>query len=49
MTDYRKNTTSLCGSAREKTMKIIHVDMNKYARYAMEKDIPQILPNAELH
>ena len=49
MTDYRKNTTPLCGNTREKAMKIIHVDMNKYARYAMEMDIPQILPNAELH
>ena len=30
-------------------MKIIHVDMNKYARYAMEKDIKELVPNAELH
>ena len=32
-----------------KAMKIIHVDTNKYALNEMQKDIPQIVPNAELH
>ena len=32
-----------------KAMKIIHVDTNKYALSEMQKVIPQILPNAELH
>ena len=32
-----------------KAMKVIHVDTNKFALNEMQKDIPQILPNAELH
>ena len=30
-------------------MKIIHVDTNKYALDAMREDLPQIVPEAELH
>ena len=30
-------------------MKIIHVDTNKYALNEMQKDISQIVPNAQLH
>ena len=32
-----------------KVMKIIHVDTNKFALNEMQKDLPQIVPNAELH
>ena len=30
-------------------IKIVHVDTNKFALNEMQKDIPQIVPNAELH
>ena len=30
-------------------VKIIHVDMNGFALYEMEKEIPQIVPEVELH
>ena len=32
-----------------KALKIVHVDANKFVLKEMQKDIPQILPNAELH
>ena len=32
-----------------RAMKIIHVDTNKFALNEMQKDLPQIVPNAELH
>ena len=32
-----------------KVMKIVHVDMNKFALNEMQKDILRIVPNAELH
>lgn len=32
-----------------KAMKIVHVDDNKFALNEMQKDISQIVPNAELH
>ena len=32
-----------------KAMKIIHVDSNKFALSKMQKDLPKIIPNAQLH
>ncbi len=32
-----------------KVMKIVHVDDNKFALNEMQRDISQIVPNAELH
>jgi hypothetical protein len=57
--DRRKRTvifagawSLLCASKEVKKyhmMKIIHVDANRFAQIAMREQIPQIVPDAELH